>query len=199
MAHRKNAQPAALRRYWASHRRGHHAKRHNPRKRHNYAAHRTYRRNYRRSYRRNPGTLRRAKSQVMQVVPIAVSVAVGVVGSRALANLALKNSSAYLRAGAQLVIGLIAGMMTKGMKMKGVSEGLMLGSFASALLTAADAATGGKYNLGDENVYYVPDNISKYLPRMDGYIGPTRQLSGYTQYGGMSGVGTAQMQRRIYG
>jgi len=190
--HRRNAQPAALRRYWATHRRGakrHNAKRHNPRR--HYAAYRAPRRRYR----RNPVNLRRAGVQIKHIIPIAASVAVGVVGSRAIANLALKNSSAYLRAGAQLVIGLLAGMLTKGMKQKGISEGLMLGSFASALLTAADAATGGKYNLGDE-YYYVPDNVSKYLPRMDGYTGANRQLSGYTSSAGMSDMYRAS---RIYG
>jgi hypothetical protein len=190
---RKNAMPAGLKRYWATHRRKnprHAAKRHNPRK------HYAYRALARRHYRRNP-SIKRAGSTIRQVIPIAASVAVGVVGSRALANLALKNSSAYLRAGAQLVIGLVAGMLTKGMKMKGVSEGLMLGSFASALLTAADAATGGRYNLGDE-YYYVPDNVSKYLPRMDGYTSPMRQLSGYVSPLN-SGMSDIYNPARIYG
>ena len=198
--HRKNAMPAGLKHYWATHRRGakrHNAKRHNPRSTRSHVAAYSA---PRRRYRRNPVNLRRAGVQIKHIIPIAASVAVGVVGSRAIANMALKNSSAYLRAGAQLVIGIVAGMLTKNMKQKGISEGLMLGSFASALLTAADEATGGRYNLGDE-YYYVPDNVSKYLPRMDGYTSPAMQLSGYTSagYGSMSGVGAAYNARRIYG
>ena len=134
-------------------------RKHNPRRRHVSYAKRHVRR------RRNPS---RATSQLTAMVPMAASVAVGVIGSRAIANVIFKSSTGYIRAAAQLGIGVLLSMVSKGMKQKGVSEGLLLGSCASAILTIADTLTGGKWNLADE-YWNIPDTAANYLPKMNGY------------------------------
>ena len=148
----------------------------NPRRTHRRATSRRHysfmRANPRRYRRRRNPSVKGIGAGVIRVLPVAASVAVGFVGARTGANLIFSKSTGYVRAGVQAGIGvaiaILGGMLTK---KKELVSGAMTGAFASAILTAADTLTGGKWSLSDE-MYYV---------------GPNAGVAGYLDAGGVSG------------
>lgn len=117
-----------------------------------------------RRVRRNPRPAAMT-ARIGYLMPEALSVVAGFMGSRALVNSFLTSYSGYIRGGAQMLTGIGAGIVVEMLfgknkaKSKALSDGLAVGGMVSGAITLFDTATNQSY----KNLY-MADDIT-YLKR----------------------------------
>jgi len=118
----------------------------------------------RRSYRYKNPSQTQIEKEMRDAVPIVLAVSGGFAGSRLLVNMVIPQASAYMRALAQAGLGVLVHLILGRMIARpSLTFSAMVGAISSGVLGAADAATGGRWNLADEEIVYIPENIDPYL------------------------------------